>query len=115
MQQHIYKICPKTLWREAQSVGRFEGAPIDHADGFIHFSSADQIRETTARHFSGRTGLCLLTVAVEPLGAALRWEVSRGGAHFPHLRGPLLLSTVRDVQPLPLQADGAHRFPMGIP
>jgi uncharacterized protein (DUF952 family) len=113
--QLVYKICPEALWREAQSAGCFEGAPVDRADGFIHFSSAAQIRETAARHFSGQSGLCLVTVAVEPLGPALRWEASRGGAHFPHLYGALPFSTVRAVQPLPLQADGTHRFPAEIP
>lgn len=115
MQQHIYKTCPEPLWREAQLVGRFEGAPVDHADGFIHFSSAAQVRETAARHFAGQAGLCLLTVAVERLGVARRREVSRGGAHFRHLYGPLRLTAVRDVQPMPLQADCTPRFPVEIP
>ena len=32
----IYKICPRTLWREAEAAGRFTGAPVDRQDGFIH-------------------------------------------------------------------------------
>ena len=34
---------------------------------------------------------------------------------FPHLYGPLPLSAVRSVAPLPLGEDGAHRFPPEIP
>ncbi len=50
----IYKIVPEALWRDAERVGRFDGAPVDHADGYIHFSTAGQARETAARHFAGR-------------------------------------------------------------
>ncbi|TIX43658.1 MAG: DUF952 domain-containing protein, partial [Mesorhizobium sp.] len=60
MSQIIYKIVPEALWREAERNGRFTGAPIDVADGFIHFSTAGQARETAAKHFAGQTGLLLV-------------------------------------------------------
>ncbi|PBC22375.1 DUF952 domain-containing protein [Mesorhizobium sp. WSM4307] len=111
MSQFIYKITPQALWREAEASGRFTGAPIDVADGFIHFSTAAQVRETAAKHFSGQTDLLLVAVDDASLGDALKYEVSRGGALFPHLYGVLVLDTVKWVRPLPLGADGAHRFP----
>lgn len=111
MAEYIYKICPSALWHQAEQAGRFDGAPIDFADGFIHFSTAEQARETAARHFAGQDDLLLVAVEAAPLGDALRWEVSRGGAHFPHLYAPLELSAVRWVKPLPLGADGSHVFP----
>jgi len=107
----IYKIAPDALWREAEAAGRFDGAPVDLADGFIHFSTADQVRGTAARHFAGRADLLLIAVDAEALGPALKWEPSRGGALFPHLYGPLGLTAVRAVGPLPLGPDGGHRFP----
>ncbi len=111
----IYKIAPAALWREAEAIGRFEGAPVDHADGFIHFSAAEQLRETAARHFAGVDDLLLVAVEAEALGPALTWEPSRGGALFPHLYGPLDLAHVRSVEPLPRGEDGAHIFPAAIP
>lgn len=111
----IYKICPEILWREAEAAGRFAGAPVDLTDGFIHFSTATQVRETALRHFAGQDGLVLVSVDAEALGEALRWEPSRGGALFPHLYGPLSLAAVLRVEPLPLQHDGRHRFPAEIP
>lgn len=111
MPQPVYKIVPEALWRAAESAGRFDGAPVDHADGFIHFSTAAQAPETAAKHFAGQSGLLLVAIDPEALGAALRWEVSRGGALFPHLYGPLPLSAVLWARPLPLGADGAHAFP----
>ena len=111
MPQTIFQICPETLWREAETRGRFDGAPIDLADGFIHFSTAEQVRETAAKHFSGQQGLLLVAIDENRLGEALKYEVSRGGALFPHLYAPLDLSAVAWVKPLPLGADGTHAFP----
>ena len=107
----IYKICPETLWREAEAAGRFDGAPIDRADGFIHFSTASQAVETAAKHFLGQDGLLIIAVDAAKLGDALKYEVSRGGALFPHLYAPLPLDAVKWVKPLPLGADGRHLFP----
>jgi uncharacterized protein (DUF952 family) len=81
----IYKICPRALWQEAERDGVFRGAPVDRTDGYIHFSTAAQARETAAKHFAGQTDLLLLAVEAEALGLALKWEPSRGGALFPHL------------------------------
>jgi uncharacterized protein (DUF952 family) len=106
----IYKIAPAALWREAEAKGLFTGAPVDLADGFIHFSTAAQARETAARHFAGQPDLLLVAVDTEGLGD-LRWEPSRGGDLFPHLYGPLALSAVAWVKPLPLGPDGTHLFP----
>lgn len=107
----IFKIAPEGLWRETQAAGVFSGAPVDHQDGFIHLSTADQVRETAERHFSGQEGLLLVAVAEEALGPALRYEPSRGGALFPHLYGFLPLAAVRWVKPLPLDQAGRHVFP----
>ena len=111
MSQIVYKIAPEALWREAERNGRFTGAPIDIADGFIHFSTAGQARETAARHFAGQADLLLIAVDAAKLGDALKYEVSRGGALFPHLYAPLDLEAVVWARPLPLGADGLHRFP----
>lgn len=110
----IYKICPRALWRQAEAQGRFTGAPVDRADGFIHFSTAAQVRETAARHFAGQGDLVLVAVEAEALGAALRYEPSRGGDLFPHLYAALPVEAVRGVAELPLGADGSHVFPVEI-
>jgi uncharacterized protein (DUF952 family) len=107
----IYKICDSALWGEAERAGVFTGAPVDHADGFIHFSTAAQVTETAARHFAEQGALLLVAVDPTVLGSALRYEPSRGGQLFPHLYGALPLSAVRWVKPLPLGADGKHLFP----
>lgn len=106
----VYKICDAALWQAAERLGAFKGAPVDQADGFIHFSTAGQVTETAARHFAGQAGLLLVAADAAALGAALRYEPSRGGALFPHLYGTMPLSAVRWVKPLPLGPQG-HVFP----
>ena len=107
----IYKISERAPWREAERDGTFRGAPVDRADGYIHFSTADQLRETAARHFAGQQELVPVAVDAEALGRALKWEPSRGGALFPHLYGDLPLAAVAWVRPLPLGPEGHHVFP----
>jgi len=106
----IYKIVAAPEWRAAERAGVFRGAAVDLADGFIHFSTAEQARETAARHFAGQRDLLLVAADAGRLGHALKWEASRGGALFPHLYAPLSLDAVVKVSPLPLAEDGAHDF-----
>ena len=107
----VFKIAPEGLWRAAEATGVFTGAPVDQQDGFIHLSTADQVRETADRHFARQEDLFLVAVAEEDLGPALRYEPSRGGALFPHLYGSLPVAVVRWVKPLPLDQAGRHVFP----
>ena len=107
----IYKICPAALWSDAEAKGRFDGAPVDLADGYIHFSTAAQVAETAAKHFAGQDGLLLVAIDDERLGPALRYEPSRGGALFPHLYAPLDPKVVRWIASMPLKTDGSHILP----
>lgn len=111
MAKLIYKIVPEELWRRAEAEGRFRGAPVDLADGFIHFSTAGQVAETAARHFAGQDGLLLVAIDEASLGDALVYEPSRGGALFPHLYAELDPACVSWAAPLPLGPDGRHVFP----
>jgi uncharacterized protein (DUF952 family) len=99
----IYKICSASEWRSAEKAGAFNGSTVDLQDGFIHFSTAAQVAETARRHFHGQTDLVLIGVRENELGAALKWEPSRGGDLFPHLYGPLPLSACEP--PITLQND----------
>ena len=106
----IYKIFRTPEWEAFESSGHSAGASVDLADGFIHFSTAQQAPETAAKHFAGEDGLMLVAVPVVRLGTDLRWEPSRGGALFPHLYRELDATDVIWTKPLPLGPDG-HLFP----
>jgi len=111
----LYKIMSAALWGRAEAEGRVPWAEIDRADGFVHLSSAEQVRETARLHFSGQSNLVLLSV--DPSGippSFLRWEPSRGGASFPHVYGDIPLSAVVAVAPLP-SSEAGFVFPPGVP
>lgn len=106
----IYKILRAEEWAALQAKGATPGAPVDVADGYVHFSTAEQVRETAAKHFAAAEGLMLLAYDETTITGDLRWEPSRRGALFPHLYAPLRLSDMIWAKPLPLDTDG-HRFP----
>ena len=105
----IYKIFRNDEYADFLSAGVTDGAPIDVADGYIHFSTADQVEETVAKHFAGEDGLKLLGLDAEKLGDTLKWEPSRGGALFPHLYRTLRTEDVLFEHDLPL-VDRRHVF-----
>jgi len=109
----IYKIFRAEEHRTFRDAGETLGAPIDLADGYIHFSTADQAPETAAKYFADVPGLVLLALDADTLGPALKWEPSRGGDLFPHLYRPLRSADVLWDTPLPWQ-NGAHVFPEEI-
>ena len=102
----IYKILRREEWMAAQADGTFAGSAVDHRDGYIHFSTAAQARDTARLHFKGQADLVVLAVDAALLGPALVWEASRGGAMFPHLYGSLATAHVTAVRDAPLDADG---------
>jgi uncharacterized protein (DUF952 family) len=107
----IYHMCRKEEWEQALKKGNYSGSSQDRKDGFIHFSSKEQIVASAAKHRAGQSDILLLTVHQCSLGNALKWEKSRGGDLFPHLYGDLPISLVTSVTPLPLGKDGKHIFP----
>jgi uncharacterized protein (DUF952 family) len=107
----IYHMCTAEAWEEAVAAGQYNGSADDRRDGFLHFSTADQIAESARRHRAGQAGLVLVAVAAGILGDRIRWEPARDGALFPHLYGPLFPNEAASVAALPLGPDGEHVFP----
>jgi uncharacterized protein (DUF952 family) len=101
----IYKLLRAAEWADLDRDGQTLGAPVDRADGYVHFSTKAQLAGTLAKHFAGETGLMLLALDSDALGPHLRWEPARGGALFPHLYRPLRRSDVTAATPL---IDGPH-------
>ncbi|HEX3535400.1 MAG TPA: DUF952 domain-containing protein [Stellaceae bacterium] len=104
-------MCPDEAWEEARCAGVYHGSDDDRRDGFLHFSTGEQVAESARRHRAGQTGLVLVAVESARLGDRLKWEPSRGGQLFPHLYGPLDPSEVSSVRLLPVGPDGLHVFP----
>ncbi len=105
------------IFREAELAvllreGETLGAPVDLADGFVHFSTAEQLAETAARHFASEGELWVLATEADRMDA-LKWEPSRGGVLFPHLYRALRLSDLIWVRRMPL-GPGGHILPEGV-
>src|ERR1051325_7077221 len=93
MTRMIYHMCPAEAWAAAVATGQYTGTEDDRRDGFIHFSTAAQLRESARRHRAGQSGLVLVAVEAARLGERLA-------------RGEAL-----EITPLPLGPDGEHVFP----
>ncbi len=106
----IYKMIPAQLWRDAVVKGEFTGSPVDNTDGFIHFSTLEQVKDTAQKHFNVLEDLNIFAVDSMLLGDALKWEASRGGALFPHLYGSLDLKLIYFTKPLRFDDNGQHIF-----
>jgi uncharacterized protein (DUF952 family) len=118
MEARIYTMVREAEWRAAEQAGHYAGSADDARDGYLHFSTAAQLRASAAKHRAGIADLWLVEADAARLGAALRWEPAAGGRRpglFPHLYGTLPLSAVLSVTRLPLDPDGLHGFPDGIP
>ncbi|MGG5812459.1 DUF952 domain-containing protein [Falsiroseomonas sp. CW058] len=118
MERSIYTLVRGEDWRAAERAGEYRGSADDRRDGFLHFSTAAQLRASAAKHRRGEPDLVLVEADAGRLGAALRWEPASGGSRpglFPHLHGPLPLSAVLSFTRLPMREDGTHDFPEGIP
>ncbi len=111
MGQCLYKIVSTEEWQQVSKLPSLIGFGIDLTDGFIHLSSADQVRETAQHHFAGREDLMLVSIDGSCLGDSLKWEESRGGAVFPHVYGEIPMTAVLKAERLPLGVDGIHQFP----
>jgi uncharacterized protein (DUF952 family) len=103
----VLHITTRSAWKQALASGRYE-APSLHADGFIHFSAADQVTTVANAAFSGVRDLVLVSVATDRLTAPLKYESSEtDNERFPHLHGALNLDAVVEVVPFP---EGHHGF-----
>lgn len=111
--EFIYKVGTEESFGPARATGAYAGMPIDASDGYMHFSTIEQLKETLSRHFRGQSGLVLLAVRTADLaGDDLVWEPSRGGALFPHLYNrPLPLSAVAWEATISVDSEGNTVLP----
>jgi len=111
MPELIYKICSSTDWAAAQLAGLYAGSTKDREDGFIHFSTAEQLPGTLAKYYAEAKELVLVAVEEAALGEALRYEPSRDNALFPHLYAELPLSAVLWSTVISKGSDGVFVLP----
>jgi len=108
--KHIYKILNKEDLKKAKSNGAYSGSSKDIEDGYIHFSSQEQVEGTLKKYYSDEKNLILLKVETLNLDH-LVWEQASDGNFFPHLYSSLDLTNVVDEYEIKLNNEGNHELP----
>ena len=107
----IYKVCNNNEWKKALEVGCYKGSEIDIKDGYIHFSTKEQLKETVDKHFKKQENLIIITFKTADLVENIKWEPARNGDLFPHYYGLIDTNFAQYIYFLELGADGIHKFP----
>jgi uncharacterized protein (DUF952 family) len=108
--EFVYKICKISDWLEAKKNKKFIGTDKDKLDGYIHFSSIEQVKTTLAKHYPNEKELILLKVKTLNLDSLI-WEQTSDGNFFPHLYSTFDISNVCGEHNLELNSDGLHKIP----
>jgi len=107
---YIYKVLTHDQWARFQSGGVFRGSPVDLQDGYIHMSCASQLKVTLDKWYAEQNEVALLEIEAAQIDADLKYEISRGGAEFPHLFADLPMAAVGRVW-LVSPENGRYRLP----
>ena len=105
----VFKVCEEDDWEITKNEDLFLGSKADRRDGFIHFSTSEQLEETLEKYFKSKSPLYLLEVKTDEL--ELVWEISRNNQLFPHLYSPLPLDMVSRVYRIFIDDEGKHIIP----
>ena len=105
----VFKVCEEEEWETTKNHEFFVGSKNDLRDGFIHFSTSEQLEETLEKYFKSKSPLYLLEVKTDDV--ELVWEISRNNQLFPHLYSPLPLNMVSQVYRISIDDAGKHIIP----
>lgn len=118
----IYHMTKRADWENAQHSGEYHAESLT-TQGFIHFSTKDQIVKVANAIYQGQTGLVILCVEESKLNADLRYEPPDTnipaqhytGEVFPHLYGVLNVDAVSTVIEFAPDAGGTFTLPENLP
>ena len=108
----VFKVCEEDDWESTKNEDFFLGSKADRSDGFIHFSTSEQLEETLEKYFKLKSPLYLLEVNTDDV--ELVWEISRNNQLFPHLYSPLPLNMVSRVYKIFIDNEGKHIIPQQV-
>ncbi|MET8446670.1 DUF952 domain-containing protein [Streptomyces sp. NPDC005209] len=102
---NILHITERSLWDAARERGTYEmstrGRTLQE-EGFIHFSTREQLPRVAAflyGSYDGPDDLVVLVVDPELVGLPVKYEAMEpGGEEFPHVYGPLPVDAVVEVE-----------------
>lgn len=92
----IYHIAEQKDWEKALNTGKYAPKGFG-SEGFIHFSTKDQLLESANTHFAKASDLMVLQVSTRLVAKKLKWEKGRNDEDFPHLYEKLDIDAVQDI------------------
>lgn len=105
----IYHLATQEDWAMAQTLGYYT-TPTFQTEGFIHCSTALQVRSVLNYRFHGRPDMVLLVINTDALTSPVQFDPNQAPDgiidHFPHIYGSLNLDAIVQVMPLTPNADG---------
>jgi uncharacterized protein (DUF952 family) len=111
--KYIYKIIDIDEWKKTKENSYYSGSKKDLENGYIHFSSEEQVRGTLKKFYTNQKNLFLLKVDTVKLDHLL-WEQASDGNMFPHLYSSLDITNVIDEFEIGLREDGSHVLPVNL-
>ena len=96
--EFIYKILTKNEYEVFKKTDYYSGTEKDINDGFIHFSTKDQLIGTLEKYYKSEKNLILLKFPSNNL-KNLKWEES-GKLFFPHLYSKLNTKDLLEIHEL---------------
>jgi uncharacterized protein (DUF952 family) len=110
MGKTIFKVLTREQWAVAEA-GEPVRAPVDIADGYVHFSTRRQLQATLSKWFRGVEGCVLASFDADDFAPDLKWEKARGGDLFPHVYGDVFAAQAKSLWLLEMGDDGAPAAP----
>ena len=96
--EFIYKILTKNEYEVFKKTDYYPGTEKDISDGFIHFSTKDQLIGTLEKYYKSEKNLILLKFPSNNL-KNLKWE-KFGELFFPHLYSKLNTKDLSEIYKL---------------
>lgn len=105
----IYHIITPEAWERALLEEQYRPSSLK-TEGFIHFSTEDQVLESARIHLGMHSELVVLRVVLKHIKHNVKWEEGREGMLFPHLYGKLPLESVENTKSIFRQEDGSFEW-----
>lgn len=106
----VFKIFTPSEWAAFSASSVFKGSPLDIADGYIHLSAAPEMQGTLDKWYTSGDNVIIAEIDMARIKDSVKWEVSRGGAKFPHQYGALTMDDILSQNVLTRNAKGRYEF-----
>ena len=101
----LYHLISSPAWEKTLEKDFYRPASLK-TEGFIHFSTREQVLETAARFYAQEREMVVLAVPERRIKAKLKWGEGPEDGRFSHLYAPLGLGDIETTDLIEQQPDG---------